>query len=469
MGSEDPIAFINAETNRIPFKNHIASANDWQHSFRSWPSHIAGWRDWYRRVSAAKAQEWEELGIGHCINLSLADMEKNETLLASASYLWSDALNAFLFNNGPITPTLMDVVMLTDLDVTTSCNPWGLRANTTHRLPTKDAGGWRGYMTLCRQTGTVQAREHVAFLNMWLERFVFCGRTIGPTTNFQAIAERLAQGDRLPLGRYLLGATYHLLHEVSMKLSAGQPVGNIGGPWWFLQLWMATYYYKAMGVPPLQTNTFPADYAEGEEPVRRRCTSMGEAASAVRGDRLSDELLTSWFRSLYIGFNSENTVRFPYQDMSDFEIPFTFRPDAPMADALSSQIFEACIRPCLLPVGIGSGRTHRPSYEFYHPSVGARQMGLGQLPIGLYFINKIRARQPIEGALAFDRVMRLGEDLPLGTCPDIFLTPSSSRLFTQWWGEWKKHLFWANPARYTTVADSDDEVQSLSSLPFIGF
>ena len=124
MGSEDPIAFINAETNRIPFKNHIASANDWQHSFRSWPSHIAGWRDWYRRVSAAKAQEWEELGIGHCINLSLADMEKNESLLASASYLWSDTLNAFLFNNGPITPTLMDVVMLTDLDVTTSCNPW---------------------------------------------------------------------------------------------------------------------------------------------------------------------------------------------------------------------------------------------------------------------------------------------------------------------------------------------------------
>ena len=194
---------------------------------------------------------------------------------------------------------------------------------------------------------------------------------------------------------------------------------------------------------------------------------MGEAASAARGYRLTDESVSSWFRSFYLGLTSDNIVRFPYADMSDFEIPFSFRTDAPMADAVSSQIFEACIRPCLLPVGIGSGRTHRSSYEFYHPSVGARQMGFGQLPIGLYFIDKIKARQPIGSALEFDRIMHLGEDLPLGTCSDIFLTPSSSRLFTQWWSEWKKHLFWANPTRYASVPDSEDEVQLL--LLFFSF
>jgi hypothetical protein len=123
MGSIDPIEFINAETTRIPYRHNVVSASHWQHSFRSWPSHITGWRNWCRRISAAKAPQWEELGIGHCINLSLAEMEKNEPLLASASYFWSDALNAFLFNNGPATPTLMDVVMLTDLDVTASINP----------------------------------------------------------------------------------------------------------------------------------------------------------------------------------------------------------------------------------------------------------------------------------------------------------------------------------------------------------
>ena len=263
MGSTDPIEFINAETNRIPYRHSIASANHWQHSFRSWPSQIAGWRNWYRRISAAKAQEWEELSIGHCINLSLAEMEKNEPLLASASYLWSDALNAFLFNNGPATPTLMDVVMLTDLDVTTSLNPWSLRVETTHRLPTKGAGGWQGYMASCSYTGTVQDREYVAFLNMWLERFFFCGRTVGPTTNFQAMAEHLAHGDHLPLGRYLLGATYHMLHEASAKLSAGQPVGSIGGPWWFLATVDDYLFLQSHGSPPSAYQYIPSRLRRG--------------------------------------------------------------------------------------------------------------------------------------------------------------------------------------------------------------
>jgi hypothetical protein len=54
-------------------------------------------------------------------------------------------------------------------------------------------------------------REHVAFLDMWLEKFVFYGNTFGPTTNYQTVAEQLAAGNHIPLGKYLLGAVYHLL------------------------------------------------------------------------------------------------------------------------------------------------------------------------------------------------------------------------------------------------------------------
>ena len=38
-------------------------------------------------------------------------------MVISASYFWSDAINAFMFNHGPMTPTLMDVVMLTGLNI----------------------------------------------------------------------------------------------------------------------------------------------------------------------------------------------------------------------------------------------------------------------------------------------------------------------------------------------------------------
>jgi hypothetical protein len=44
---------------------------------------------------------------------------------------------------------------------------------------------------------------------MWLEKFVFCGKTFGPTA---IVAEQLDAGNRIPLGKYLLGAVYHLLH-----------------------------------------------------------------------------------------------------------------------------------------------------------------------------------------------------------------------------------------------------------------
>ena len=40
-------------------------------------------------------------------------------MLISTSFFWSDAINAFLFGNGPMTPTLLDVMMLIGLNITT--------------------------------------------------------------------------------------------------------------------------------------------------------------------------------------------------------------------------------------------------------------------------------------------------------------------------------------------------------------
>lgn len=65
-----------------------------------------------------KRDEWETYNIRQGIALSLAEIDRNEPLLAAASYFWSEALNAFLFGHGPMTPTLADVLMLTGLNVT---------------------------------------------------------------------------------------------------------------------------------------------------------------------------------------------------------------------------------------------------------------------------------------------------------------------------------------------------------------
>jgi hypothetical protein len=208
-------------------------------------------------------------------------MARNESMLIVASYFWLDILNTFLFGHGPMTPTLADVLMLIGLNVLATDSAYSLLTKPSHRLETKNIGGWKGYIDRRARTGPINDREHAAFLNMWLEKFIFCEKTVDPTTNMQSIAESLATGHSIPLGKHLLGSVYSLLHQVSIKLSAGQPIGNLGGPWWFINIWLNLYMHKVLG-QDLHKMSFPSDHTEEEKPKTRRCMSYGEAASAFR-------------------------------------------------------------------------------------------------------------------------------------------------------------------------------------------
>ena len=68
-------------------------------------------------------------------------MIRNELMLISASYFWSDAINAFMFNHGPMTPTLMDVVMLTGLNIDASDRSFRLLEKASFKIETKSIGG----------------------------------------------------------------------------------------------------------------------------------------------------------------------------------------------------------------------------------------------------------------------------------------------------------------------------------------
>ena len=66
-------------------------------------------------------------------------------------------------------------------------------------------GGWKGYISKNMKTEQLSTRENTAFLNMWLEKFIFCGKAVGPTNNNLKLAEILAEGNLIPLGKHLLG------------------------------------------------------------------------------------------------------------------------------------------------------------------------------------------------------------------------------------------------------------------------
>jgi hypothetical protein len=127
-----------------------------------------GWRDWFRRVSERKARDWELSNLNQCLTLSLSGMERNEPLLISASYFWSNALNAFIFGQSPMTITLADIHVLTGLKITESMQPYELLSARSKRLAKiLDCTGWamlvfiNTYRKFCKCTR-----------KQWLKRFI---------------------------------------------------------------------------------------------------------------------------------------------------------------------------------------------------------------------------------------------------------------------------------------------------------
>ena len=177
-----------------------------------------GWRDWFRRVLEKKARDWEIYDLNQCLTLSLSGMERNDSLLISASYFWSNSLNAFVFGHGPMTITLVDNYILTGLRITGSIQPYDfLSAGSKKLAKISDYIRWISYiLNHIGDVSILDEREHVAFLNMWLEKFIFYGLSCGPTYNHKYMAERLATDNEIPLRKYLLGSAYHLMHQVSV-------------------------------------------------------------------------------------------------------------------------------------------------------------------------------------------------------------------------------------------------------------
>jgi hypothetical protein len=67
VGTFDPLEFIEAESQRIPFKAALSRPHEWHDTFKNWPlPPIAGWRNWYKRIlddDNAKTSNWDSLRI----------------------------------------------------------------------------------------------------------------------------------------------------------------------------------------------------------------------------------------------------------------------------------------------------------------------------------------------------------------------------------------------------------------------
>jgi hypothetical protein len=159
----------------------------------------------------------QEFGPMHL--LSLSDIRKNEPMLKVVYFFWSNTYNAFFFRQGPMSPTFADVHMLTCLNIAGHINPFSLLVTPTAKLGSTKTGGWSQYIINHKADGrSVSDKEHTAFWNMWLDRYVFCGQVCSPTSNYLTLAEKIQGNSKMPLGKILLGVLYNLLNRISQHL-----------------------------------------------------------------------------------------------------------------------------------------------------------------------------------------------------------------------------------------------------------
>jgi hypothetical protein len=433
---EGPIDLISCEANRISFVSQDIDLDSWADSLRAWPNPPEGWVAWYNRVVRVHQSTWETIGIADALSLSLPPLEKNENLLKTIGYFWSDALNCFLFGHSLMTPTLMDVVMITGLDIS-SLSPSAYRLpEVPFRLSSKSkCTNWGAYLNQHVKTkGPVTEKEHIDFLNFWLEHFIFCGPSLAPTKNYLSLAYELAKGATVGLNKLFLREVYRYLHLTSSSLLSQKKL-KIGGHWWFIQLWVHLYFQSHIpNFLVLADNSFPDQTGK-----HIRCTSYGQALYSLPGSKLNLKDALGWFKVFYRGL--DNPLFFPYAASENFENPITFRLDNFADDDSTRHLYSITICPCFLPVGMStSNRIIKPGYESYQLVVAAQQFGFGQVPPHFFLHHLIESRADLPDLITRQKCYNLFDDIHIPIPIDLSFTFSING-FGTWWSMWKAHIF----------------------------
>ena len=284
-------------------------------------------------------------------------------------------------------------------------------------------------------SGIISDKELKAFMNMWLCRFIFCGKSNEPTLNHMVMAEDLAAGTQIPLGKYLLGSVYHMMHQITLQMRQGGEISCVNGPWWLVQMWLQLYMHQITSVSLLNLSFPSVNYAEGSTAKVKACQTYGEAASSIS----IDTDIGHFFKLFFKGFG--NVLWFPYRENENLTLPCKFSYEIGCSGQESTEIFNSFIKPCTLPAEFHHGRLVQSTYEFYYPNMVARQLGCGQLPPKFLFSTIIKSREAITEGMEAKKVFELGWELPIYEPSPFGLIDAAHPLFVSWWQEWHAHIF----------------------------
>jgi hypothetical protein len=215
----------------------------------------------------------------------------------------------------------------------------------------------------------------------------------------------------------------------------GDKIIAVNGPWWLLQMWLQLYMHQIVSAD-LFSLSFPSvNFAEDQEPTYKGCQTYGEAASVISITMDLGHL----FKTFYKGF--DNFSWLPYRENENLTLPCKFSYESGCDDKVSTELFNAFIKPCVLPAEFHHGRSLNPTYEFYNPNMAARQLGCGQLPPKLFFSEMIRPREELKDSIQQIRIFELTKNLPRYEPSPFSIIDIAHPTFSAWWHDWHSHLF----------------------------
>ncbi|XP_073005149.1 uncharacterized protein [Typha latifolia] len=222
--------------------------------FKGWSSSPRLWDQWVGKLRPKYGDCWKKAGILEAILASTYRIRRDPSAIFGVSAFWCEETNSFLFPWGEATISLEDVMILGGFpvlgepvreslvgelkDIEAKMTEERLRFNRISCKKADHSAWMKHYM---ERDG--DELEHIAFLSLWLSRFVFCSH---PEKTLKQhvfpIAIRLARGVKIALGPAVLATIYRDLRELKEYLVAGGSTKEyplvVWAPLHVMQLWV---------------------------------------------------------------------------------------------------------------------------------------------------------------------------------------------------------------------------------------
>ncbi|CAL9024734.1 unnamed protein product [Prunus brigantina] len=186
------------------------------------------WYHWFKALEPKLKGHWKKIGIYDTLLLCAGSpFPCDRSLIIAALCFWSSSTNFMRLRFGMMTPNLLDLAAMDGLrphgeDFSAANLPDGKVGLDFHKSNktfgwVKTYHGHGGDPTDPPSVNGVSYIEHVAFLVMWLCKFLACPKSGGITKEFQALVEEFADGHQVAMGPIFLAYLYRGLREVTTK------------------------------------------------------------------------------------------------------------------------------------------------------------------------------------------------------------------------------------------------------------